>query len=364
MHNIMEEKDLVLLKELSEVYGISGHEKKVRDIMKREFLKYVKEEDISYDGLGSIIAKSGTKGIKFALSGHMDEIGFVVTNITSDGYLKFQSIGGWNPQVLSSQLFKVVTKDDIAYTGVIGSIPPHLLSEEEKAKGLQIDNMFLDIGAASESDVKALGIQIGDMIVPNTKVEVLPNGDFLLGKAWDNRIGCAIVLKVLQLLKEDKDYSGANTVYAIGSTQEEVGCRGAKTASNKLDIDIAIALDVTIAKDTIGADKSNKLGLGPCILVIDGGLIGHVALREYALKLAKDHKIKVQVDYLRRGSTDASQMSLSGSGALSMSLCLPARYIHSHASIISYSDFLEAARLIKEMIKNMDKETFEKLAYE
>lgn len=364
MHKYMEHKDLELLKKLSEVYGISGHEKKVREIMRQEFLKYVTEDDISYDGLGSIVAKFGSDGIKFAISGHMDEIGFVVTSITSDGYLKFQSIGGWNPQVLSSQLFKVVTKDDATFTGVIGSVPPHLLSEEEKAKGLQIDNMFLDIGATSKDEVSALGIEIGDMIVPNTKVEVLPNGDFLLGKAWDNRIGCAIVLKVLELLKEDSTYKNNNTVYGIGSTQEEVGCRGAKTATSKLDIDIAIALDVTIAKDTIGADKSNRVGAGPCILVMDGGLIGHVALREYALNIAKENNIKVQVDYLRRGSTDASQMSLNGKGALSMSLCLPARYIHSHASIISYSDYIEAAKLIKEMIKNMNKATFEKLAYE
>ena len=277
--------------------------------------------------------------------------------------IKFQSIGGWNPQVVSSQIFKLVTKDNKVYTGIVGSIPPHLLSDAEKQQGLQIDNMFLDIGISSKEEAQKLGIEIGDMIVPNTKVEVFPNGDFLLGKAWDNRIGCAIVLKVLELLKEDKEYQNNNTVYAIASVQEELGCRGAKTSSAKLDLDVAIALDVTIAKDTIGFDKSNKMGEGPCILVIDGGLIGHVGLREYALKIAKEKNIKVQVDYLKRGSTDASQMVLNGKGALGMSLCLPARYIHSHTSIISYQDYENAAYLIKEMIKYMDKSKFEELAY-
>ena len=356
-------KDLELLKKLSEAYGISGHEKEIRKIIHDEFLKYVEEKDISYDGLGSIIAKYGNKGIKFGLSGHMDEVGFIVTNITNDGYIKFQSIGGWNPQVICSQVFKLITKDNKEYTGVVGSIPPHLLTDEEKKQGLQIDNMFLDNGISSKEEADKLGINIGDMIVPNTKVEVLPNGDFLLGKAWDNRIGCAIVLKVLELLKKDKDYQNNNTVYAIASVQEELGCRGAKTASANLDLDVAIALDVTIAKDTIGFDKSNKMGEGPCILVIDGGLIGHVGLREYALKIAKEKNIKVQVDYLKRGSTDASQMVLNGSGALGMSLCLPARYIHSHTSIISYKDYENAAILIKEMIKYMDANKFNELAY-
>ena len=358
-------EDLELLKKLSETYGISGHEQRVRNIMKEEYLKYVSSNDISYDKMGSIIAKFGQGGVKFALSGHMDEIGFVVSNITEDGFIKMVPIGGWNPQVLSSQVFKIVTDEGNEYSGVIGSVPPHMLTEEEKAKGLSIDNMFLDASFKSKEDAKNKGVKIGDMIVPSFKVETLANGDFLLGKAWDNRIGCAIMLKVLKLLKEDKEYKNNNTVYAISSCQEEVGCRGAKTASYKVgDIDIAIALDVTIAKDTPGMNKENKMGEGPCILIIDGGLIGHVGLRDYALKIAKEKNIKVQVDYLKRGSTDASQMSLNGSGALSMSLCLSARYIHSHASIISYSDYENAALLIKEMIKYMDKNTFNHLAYE
>jgi len=361
MHNM---KDLKLLTKLSEVYGISGHEKEVRNIMKEEFLKYVSNEDIHYDGLGSIIAKYGNKGVKFAIAGHMDEIGMVVTSINEDGYIRFQAIGGWNPQVLSSQTLKVVTKDGKAYTAVVGSIPPHLMSAADLAKGLDLDQMFLDLGVNSKQQVLDMGINIGDMIVPDTKVEVLANNDFLLGKAWDNRIGCAIVLKTLELLSKDKDYNNGNTVYAIGSVQEEVGCRGAKTASNIDDVDIAIGLDVTIAKDIVNADKSNRMGEGPCILVYDSGLVGHVGLREYALKIAKKHKINVQVDYLKRGRTDASEMSMTKSGALGMSLCLPARYIHSHTSIISYKDYESASKLIYYMIKEMDEETFKKIAFE
>lgn len=354
-------KDIELLTKLSEVYGISGHEKNVRSIMKEEFLKYVTEDNILYDKIGSICAKYGNGGVKFAISGHMDEVGMIVTSITNDGFIKFQTIGGWWSQVLSSQLVKVVTKDNKTYTGVIGSIPPHILSADDLKKPVDIDSLYIDLGANSKEEVLKMGINIGDMICPNTKVEVLANNDYLMGKAWDNRIGCAIILKVLELLKKD-DFT-KNTVYAMGTVQEELGCRGAKTMGNIDDIDIAIALDVTIAKDVQGTDGSNKMGAGPCILIYDSGLIGHTGLRDFALELSKKYNIPVQLDYLKKGRTDAAELSLLGNGALGMSLCLPSRYIHSHTSMISYNDYENTSKLIYSIIKEMTMEKFKELTY-
>ncbi len=355
-------EDIELLKKLSESYGISGHEKNIRSIIKSEFLKYVDEKDISYDKLGSICAKYGNGGVKIAISGHMDEVGMIVTKITDEGFIKFQTIGGWWSQVLSSQLVKVITEDNKCYTGVIGSIPPHVLTADDLKKPVDIDSLYIDLGANSKEDVLKMGIKIGDMICPNTKVEVMANGDYLLGKAWDNRIGCAIILKVLSLLHKNNIKN--NTYYAMATVQEELGCRGAKTMGNIDDIDIAIAVDVTIAKDVIGTDGTNKMGSGPCILLYDGGLIGSTALREYALEISKKYNIDVQVDYLKRGSTDAGSLTLLGKGALGMSLCLPSRYIHSHASIISYKDYENAAKLIYNIIKDITVGKFKKMAYE
>ena len=212
-------KDLELLTKLSEVYGISGHEKAVREIMKEEFLKYTDEENIKYDKLGSIWAKYGKgDGVKFAIAGHMDEIGMIVTKITDKGFLKFQTIGGWWSQVLSSQTMKVVTREGKAYTGVIGSIPPHILPPDALKSPVDIDSLYIDLGVDSKEDVEKMGIKVGDMICPDTKVEVMANGDFLLGKAWDNRIGCAIVLKVLELLNEDKEECNGTTDFNLSYT--------------------------------------------------------------------------------------------------------------------------------------------------
>lgn len=357
-------KDLQLLTRLSEVYGISGREKEVKKIMKEEFLKYVKEEDIKYDKLGSIMAKYGNgSGVRFAIAGHMDEIGMIVTKITEQGFLKFQTIGGWWSQVLSAHTMKVITSEGKAYTGVIGSIPPHILSPEALKNPVDVDTLYIDLGVNSKEEVEKLGVKVGDMICPDTKVEVMANGDFLMGKAWDNRIGCAIVLKVFEMLANDEEKCG-NTVFGMGTVQEEVGCRGAQTVANIEEFDVGFGLDVTIAKDVPGTDGANAMGKGPAILLYDSGLIGHAGLREYALEIAKKYDIPVQVDYLKRGATDASKLSMAHSGSIAMSLCVPSRYIHSHSSMISYKDYENCSKLIYHIIKDMDVETFKKIAYE
>ena len=250
--------ELELLKKLSEVDGVSGREKDVRKIMEEELLKSVKKEDISYDNIGSIIAKNGNFGPRIMLAGHMDEIGMLVTKITDEGYLKFQTIGGWWDQVLLSQQMTITTTDGKKYHGVIGSKPPHILSEEERKNVYKIDDMFVDLGVKNREEVEKLGIRIGDMITPAIDFKVMANEDILLGKAWDNRIGCAVVLEVM---KAFKDQEHPNTIYGVGTVQEEVGCRGAKTSSNLINPDISVALDVGIAKDTPGTDMSVKMFL-------------------------------------------------------------------------------------------------------
>lgn len=355
-------KDLLLLKNLTEVNGIGGHEREVRKLMEKEFLEIVSKDDISYDGLGSIIAcKRGLEdGPKIAIAGHMDEIGMIVTKITDEGFLKFQTIGGWWSQVMLAQQMTVTTASGKTYRGVTGSKPPHILTEAELKNPIKIDDIYLDIGVQNKEEVEKLGIKVGDMITPAIDFQVMANEKYLLGKAWDNRIGCAIVIEVLKRLTNK---THPNIVYGIGTVQEEVGLRGAKTAAQMINPDIVFALDVGIAKDTPGTDSSVKMGHGPQILLYDGALIGHVGLREFVVNIADELKIPYQLDYLKRGGTDAGAMHLAHDGAPAMSLCIPSRYIHSHTSMIHKDDYENAVKLLVEIIKRLDSAMVHQITY-
>lgn len=354
--------NIKLLKELCELKGISGYEKEVRKYMENEFLHIVPKDAISYDGLGSIIArKEGEKdGPKIMLAGHMDEIGMIVTKITDDGYLKFQTIGGWWSQVMLAQQFTVTTTEGKEYEGVIGSKPPHLLSPDDLKVPAKIDDMFLDIGVKDKAEAESLGIKTGDMICPLIAFRPLTNPNYLLGKALDDRLGCAIVIEVLKGLIND---SHPNVVYGVGTVQEEVGLRGARTTGTVIEPDICFALDVGIAKDTPGTDNSVKIGAGPGIFVYDGGLIGHVGLREMVLAVADEEGIPYQLDYLQRGGTDAGAVHVTNGGVPSMSFCIPTRYIHSHTSIIHKDDYENAVRLITAVIKKLDRKKVNEITY-
>jgi len=360
----MKKDDLALLKTLTELDGISGREKQIRKFMKEKFLEYgIPEANIETDGLGSIVAKleGVTDGPKIMVCGHMDEIGMIVTKITEEGFLKFQTIGGWWSQVMLAHEFKLTTSKGKNLRAVIGSKPPHLLDPEDLKQPVKIDDMFLDIGVQDKAEAEALGVQIGDMVSPVLSFSPLANPKYLLAKAWDNRIGCAIVLEVLRILKDE---SHPNTVLGVGTVQEEVGLRGARTSGFMVDPDICFATDVGIAKDTPGTDKSVKLGDGPAILVYDGALIGHVGLRDMVLDVAKAENIPYQLDYLKRGGTDAGSVSLVHRGVPAMSFCIPARYIHSHTSIIHEDDFRNAVKLLVAVIKKLDRNAVDKITFE
>lgn len=349
-----------LLKKLTDVNGIAGHESQVRAVMEAEFVQIVDKENITYDNLGSVIARLGDNGPKVMIAGHMDEVGMIVTKITDDGYLKFQTIGGWWSQVMLAQQMHITTSDKKVILGVIGSKPPHILSEEERNRPVKIEDMYIDIGVTSKKEVEALGVKVGDMITPAIDFQVMANNDFLLAKAWDDRIGCAVVIEVLKQLKNEKH---DNIVYGVGTVQEEVGIRGAKTSAQMIKPDISIALDVGIAKDTPGTDGQAKMGNGPLILLYDSGLVGHVGLREKFIEVAEKNNIPLQFDYLQRGGTDAGAMHLAHHGSPAISLCIASRYIHSHTSMISKKDFDYTVKLVVEVIKTLNAETVKEITY-
>ncbi|KFZ40762.1 MULTISPECIES: M42 family metallopeptidase [Thermoactinomyces] len=345
-----------LLKELTEANGVSGFEKEVREVMKRELSK--ENVEIQTDGLGGIFGiKKGTSDRpRILLAGHLDEVGFMVTEITKSGYLRFTPLGGWWSQVLLSQRVLIITEQR-TFTGVIGSRPPHVLTPEEKGKLIPIREMFIDIGAHSDEQVKEWGIRVGDPIVPVCPFEILPDRDTILAKALDNRAGCYLALEVLKQLSM-ADHP--NTVIAGATVQEEVGLRGATTAPRLLKPDVAIALDVGVAEDSPGSEGQNKakLGKGPLITFLDATMIPNLSLRNYVVKVAEKHGIPFQIDTMTGGGTDAGQFHLYGKGVPSIVIGVAARYIHSHVSMISKSDLDHAVRLLVEVVKGLNQDQY------
>ncbi|MCX8002927.1 MAG: peptidase M28, partial [Anoxybacillus mongoliensis] len=229
--------DLQLFQTLTELPGAPGNEHAVRAFMREQLKKYA--DDIVQDRLGSIFGvKRGTKdGPVVMVAGHMDEVGFMVTAITEQGMIRFQPLGGWWNQVLLAQRVQIIT-DRGPIVGVIGSIPPHLLDEEQRKKPMDINNMLIDVGADDRNDAERMGIRPGQQIVPICPFTPMANEKKIMAKAWDNRYGCGLAI---ELLKELKDETIPNVLYSGATVQEEVGLRGAVASAYAVDPDIGIA---------------------------------------------------------------------------------------------------------------------------
>ncbi|OXM16954.1 M42 family metallopeptidase [Paenibacillus herberti] len=347
------------LKELTECDGVPGHEGAVRDLMK-SYLEPLSEQIIT-DRLGSVFGiKTGAEaGPKIMLAGHLDEIGFMVTQITAKGFLRFTQLGGWWPHNLLSHRVLVKTRKG-DHIGLIGSKPPHVLTPNERSKVLQLKDLYIDIGAKNEEDAREMGIRPGDWIVPVSDFFTMRSGELWAGKALDNRAGCSLAVEVLSRLQEG---SHPNIVYAGATVQEEVGLRGAGTAANLVQPDIAFALDVGIAYDTPGSESGMtcNVGDGPLILLMDSSMISHSGLRRLAVDTAEGLGIKIQFDAMTGGGTDGGKFHTSGIGCPTLSVGFATRYIHSHNAVMSRSDFDKAAELLTALVRKLDRETVDQL---
>jgi putative aminopeptidase FrvX len=359
----MTNKDDQLLIDLVTARGVPGNEHEVRKVFKDYIEPHA--DEIRQDGLGSIIAKKQgpADAPKIMFAGHLDEVGFMVKQITEDGFLKFQTLGGWWNQVLLGQQVEVKTTTGELLHGVIGSKPPHVLTKEAREKPYKIDDMFIDIGATSEDEAKDWGVRPGDMIVPYSPYRRLNDSKFLLAKAWDNRIGTAVALEVFKNLSE-QDLQ--NSIYAVGNVQEEVGLRGAKTATNVINPDISFALDTGTAGDTPGMteqEADSKLGEGPQVIVYDASMIAHKGLRDFVIDVAEDLDIPFQYTFIPGGGTDAGSQHVSGHGIPSLAITVPTRYLHSHSSIIHEDDYHNTVKLVEEVVKRLDRDTVDKITF-
>ncbi|WP_175072801.1 M42 family metallopeptidase [Terribacillus sp. AE2B 122] len=354
---------LKMLKSLTDAPGVSGDEAGVRNVM-HEYISPFADE-ITTDNLGSLIAmQKGSKedGPKVMVAGHLDEIGFMVTRIDANGYLYFQTLGGWWSQVMLAQRVTVHTRKG-ELVGIIGSKPPHLLSLEKRKKPASIEEMFIDIGASSKDEAEEFGVRPGDSVVPYFEFTKMKNEKLLLAKAWDNRIGCAVAIDILKNL-HDADKEAA--VYGVGTVQEEVRRRGATTSANKIGPDIAFAVDTGIAGDTPGIsdrEATGKLGAGPQIVLYDAAHIAHKGLRDLVIETAEELNIPYQYDTIKGGATDAGSIHLTGDGVPALTIGIPTRYIHTHAAMLHEDDYDNTVKLLTAVIQKLDKETVEKITY-
>ncbi|WP_404453457.1 M42 family metallopeptidase [Virgibacillus necropolis] len=347
------DETLTMFKDLTDAKGIPGNEKEARDVMEKYISPYA--DEVFTDNLGSLIAKkSGNEnGPKIMVAGHLDEVGFMITRIDEKGFIYFQTVGGWWSQVMLAQRVTIMTgKGDV--TGIIGSQPPHILSPEARKKPVDIKDMFIDIGASSKEEAFEFGVKPGDSVVPYFEFTQMKNEKMLLAKAWDNRIGCAIAIEVLKQLK-GTDHP--NVVYGVGTIQEEVGLRGAKTSTHAIKPDIGFAVDVGIAGDMPGVsdkDADSKLGDGPQIILYDASMVSHKGVRDFIINTADENNIPYQYATMSGGGTDSGSIHLTANGVPSLSITVATRYIHSHAAILHRDDFENAVKLIVEAIKKLD----------
>jgi len=353
----LSEESLQFLKEILEEFGPSGFEDRVLKKIKNRMEKYA--DQVVKDNLNSLIfVKKGlSERPKVIVAGHVDEVGFVVTSITKDGYLTFTNLGGWFDQVLLAQKVIIMTSKG-PVLGVITSKPPHLLTPEERQKVITMRQMYIDVGATSEEEVKNMGIKIGDPIAPYPTFQISSTGKTIFAKAFDDRIGAFIAMEALKYIREN-NVEHPNTYYAAATVQEEVGLRGAETVKWVADHDIAIVTEVDIAGDVPGisaGEAQSKLGKGPTIVTLDNTMIPNQKLKEFVMKVAEEEKIPYQLTVVR-GGTDAGRLHMYREGRPSIVIGVPTRHIHSHVGVIHRDDLENAVKLVIALIKRLDEKT-------
>ena len=340
--------DYKLYEKVASLPGISSRERIVGKFIKEELEKTA--EEILVDGFGGVFGRYGNTGPVVMISGHMDEIGCMVTDVTSNGFLKVMPIGGINPEVMVSSLVDVHGKEVIR--GVFSSVPPHI-SKDTK---LTFNDLLVDIGIDSKEEVLALGIKQGTMVTPVANFYKTHDGKKLVSKAWDDRLGCAICLDVANKMKDIKHDS---TVYLGATVMEEVGLRGAKVATNMITPDLFITVDVSPAGDYLGSNDG-KLGSGFLVRYFDPGCIMTPELLNYFEELANANKIKYQY-FKSAGGTDAGAAQYAGSGTLATTIGLPGRYIHSPATMVHVDDIEAAVNFIVKLIEDFDQNRLKEL---
>jgi endoglucanase len=348
----------LLLRELSEAFGVSGHEEAVRQLILEAIQDLVDEHRV--DALGNLIAlkkgsgrarrKASSKGVggKVMVAAHMDEVGLMIMHIEKEGSLRFRPVGGVDPRAL---LAKKVRIGDDRVPGVIGAKPIHLLDQKARGQVVQVKEMSIDIGASSKEEAERL-VKLGDYAAFDVSFSEL-GGELrtVKGKAFDDRAGCAVLI---ELLRESYPFD----LYATFTVQEEVGLRGARVAAHAIAPDIAFALEGTICDDTPkkrDVSPTTILGAGPAITIMDRSVIADRRLVKLLVETAEENDIPYQFKQPGRGGTDAGAIHLSREGVPSTVVSVPSRNIHSPVCVLSLNDLENTVRLMRNALSEVHK---------
>lgn len=342
-------KTIEILQRLSDAFGVSGFEDDVREEITSFISPYV--DEITTDVLGNLIALRRGSGDKtLMLDAHTDEIGFMVKWIDDRGYLRIAPIGGWDHRIVPGHRVVIATRESGKLHGVIGTAPPHIVSEEERKAPIGIEKMFVDIGATSREDVADMGIRIGDPMTIHYPFIELHSG-YVTGKAFDDRAGCTVLIDAARRLAEVDLEMNVAFSFVFG---EEVGLRGARTAAHTIEPDIALAVEGTIGADMPGVPEENqpvRLGIGPAISVADRSIVVSRKMLTMIERVADAGAIPYQYKLPTYGGTDAGAIHLTRGGVLSGVISVPCRYIHSPISTLRLIDLEHTIRLVTDVTK-------------
>ncbi|MEM4969634.1 MAG: M42 family metallopeptidase [Sulfolobales archaeon] len=351
-----------LLRAITGYISPSGFEDDLRGYVKDLFLSVA--DGVQIDSMGNVIAfKKGSRGGgRIMLAAHMDEIGLFISHIDDKGFLRALPIGGVFERALIYQRVLIRTRDGRIYRGVIGLKPPHIAKPEEARQVPELRELFIDVGASSRSEVEKMGIRVGDVAVYDRELVRL-SSDRVSGKALDDRVGLAALIKTFELVEDNQA-----DIYAVATVQEEVGLKGARTAAYSISPDAALAIDVTIASDYPGVPEHewySQLGKGPAIKIADGrgatGLIANQEIINKLISIATELGIPYQVEVAAGGTTDASAIQLNKEGTPSGVISIPARYIHSPVEVIDLNDVINTIKLAKGFCEKSEPEWLSKL---
>ncbi|AYW48904.1 glutamyl aminopeptidase [Tetragenococcus osmophilus] len=352
----MEDKTFQRIKELTELQGTSGFEQDIRAYMKEAMNPLV--DEVAQDGLGGVFGirqNEDTTAPRVMVAAHMDEVGFMVTQITDRGLFEVTPLGGWNPYVVSAQRFTLKTAKG-NYPCISSSVPPHLLRGSGGQQSVQVTDILFDAGFEDKEEAQAYGVCPGDTLVPEVETIKTANGKNIIAKSWDNRYGCTVVLEALEALKNEKL---GHTLIAGADVQEEVGLRGVKPAVTKFNPDLFFAVDCSAADDTkMKKGTFGHLGEGTLLRIYDPGLIMLPRLKEYLLDTAETHDIPYQY-FVSKGGTDAGSAHTANQGIPSSVIGVCGRYIHTHQTMFNIADFEAAREMLIQVLKGLDKSTVE-----
>ena len=349
-----QDRTIDLLRLLANTAGAPGFEEPIRKVMVDQMRPFA--SSITFDGMGSIIATQGTTGPKIMVDAHMDELGGMVRRITPKGFLTMQMLGGWLDQALVDQRWVIIgSKGPVK--AVTGIRDVHVVPADERTRVYSRDSLYLDVGATSDAEVRAMGISVGDPIVPDAPFEVLNGTGNYLGKAWDDRVGCAVVVEAMRRLATTPHPN--QIVYAI-TTQEEIGLRGAHTAADAIRPELGIAIEGGITGDVFpGRPEETQavLGGGPILFVYDSSALPNRKLGTFVKQTAAEKKVPLQLDLVQGYGDDSAEIQKSNGGVPTVNLLVPARYTHAHNGVINRRDFDQMVELLVAMLQKLDAST-------